>query len=72
LLQVILLRFGLKSSLHIRNKDRDTYRIKILRGDGDGDMPLLIGLIEGDMPNEYKYKYKYKYKLGIPGFVKHI
>lgn len=52
LLQSVLQTLGIKSSLKIRNKDRDTYRIRISKT----SMPLVRELVTRYMHKDFMYK----------------
>jgi len=51
-LQTILLRLGIKSTLKIRNKANDRYRIRISKK----SIPLLRELVLPYMHNDFMYK----------------
>lgn len=52
LLQQVLLSFSIKSTLKVRNKQQDTYRIRVSKS----SMPLLRDIVLSQIPENFHYK----------------
>ncbi|CAO1637796.1 unnamed protein product (mitochondrion) [Jaminaea pallidilutea] len=52
LLQEVLITFSIKSTLKVRNKHKNTYRIRISKK----SIPILVNLVKDSIPSTYHYK----------------